>query len=95
MHYDEKAYHMKEIRKHPRTPYMLANEKLAKDLFEEVKKAWPDAVMVAVGRQQAILVTPQSVKRYKKILQEREQGLWDQLKEVRDAQGFLESKMER
>jgi len=68
---DEVEYTIKEIKKKIGTPYHMASESLADDLYPYVKENFPDAEMIKCGIEQWFVVSDRAKNKLRKQLEEK------------------------
>ena len=92
---DHAVWAVKEISKKKGTPYYLANEELADDIFPYIKEEFPDALMVKVNTEsygeQFIVVTKRAQNALIKCLRARKDNYERCIKEVNSAIESIQS----
>lgn len=65
---DHLEWVIRNINKRVNAPYMMANENLADDIFPNVKRYFPEAIMIKIGISQWIAVTKRGQNALIKLL---------------------------
>lgn len=76
---DDYEWMIDKLSKKKGTPYCMANESLADNIFPHIKKKFPEAIMIKIGIEQYITVTKRAqnalIKRLKSRKAEHEKTI--------------------
>lgn len=76
---------IRNIKKRVNAPYMMANEPLADDIFPNIKKEFPEAIMIKIGIEQWITVTKRGQNALIKLFKNRRSEYEKSINEVESA----------
>ena len=82
---DHLEWVVRNINKRVNAPYMMANEELADDIFQNIKNQFPDAIMIKIGIEQWITVTKRGQNALIKLFKSRRDEYKESINEVESA----------